>query len=67
MKTLHLYKIYTPRDVAKFISRKEEDIIALLEKKRSSGKLGRKIMGFWYVRGREVVTIQKLMKEVKRK
>ena len=66
MKTLHLYKIYTPRDVAKFISRKEEDIITLLEKKRPSGKLGRKIMGFWYVRGKEIIEIQKLLKGVKK-
>lgn len=67
MKTLHLHKIYTPRDIAKFILKKEEDIIALLEKKRSSGKLGRKIMGFWYVRGKEVIEIQKLFKEAKKK
>ena len=62
MKKLHLYKMYNPRDVSIFISRKEEDIVTLLEKKRSSGKLGRKIMGFWYVRGREVIKIQKLLK-----
>lgn len=67
MKKLHLYKIYTPRDVSQFILKKEEDIIALLEKKRSSGKLGRKIMGFWYVRGKEVIKIQKLMKGTKKK
>ena len=59
MKTLHLYKIYTPRDVAKFILRKEGDIINLLEKKKT---IGRKIMGFWYIRGKEVIEIQKLMK-----
>lgn len=62
MRKLHLYKIYTPRDVAKFILREERDIINLLEKERKSGKFGRKIMGFWYVRGKEVIEIQKLMK-----
>lgn len=62
MKKLHLHKIYTPRDVSIFILREEKDIIALLEKNRKSGILGRKIMGFWYVRGREVIEIQKLMK-----
>lgn len=67
MRKLHPYKIYTPQDVAKFILRKEEEIIALLEKERKSGKLGRKIMGFWYVRGREVIEIQKLFKASKKK
>ena len=62
MKTLHLYKIYTPRDVAKFILGKEGDIINLLEKKKT---IGRKMMGFWYIRGKEVIEIQKLMKEKK--
>ena len=62
MKTLHLYKIYTPRDVAKFILREEDKIIDLLEKKKT---IGRKIMGYWYVRGSEVIKIQKLMKEKK--
>ena len=65
MKKLHLYKIYTPRDVSKFILREEKDIIALLEKERKSGKLGRKIMGFWYVRGSDVIKIQKLLKDKK--
>ena len=59
MKKLHLYKIYTPQDVAIFISRKEEDIVALLEEKKTIGK---KMMGFWYIRGKEVIEIQKLMK-----
>ena len=63
MKTLHLYKIYTPRDIVIFILKKEEDIIALLEKNRKSGLLGRKIFGFWYIRGSDIIKIQKLMKE----
>ena len=62
MRKLHLYKIYTIRDVAIFILKKEEEIIALLEKKKT---IGRKIMGFWYVRGKEVIEIQKLLKEKK--
>ena len=63
MKKLHLYKMYTPKDVSIFISRKEEDIISLLEKGYSSqGKIGKKMMGFWYVSGRGVLKIQKTMK-----
>ena len=61
MKKLHLHKIYTPRDVSIFISRKEEDIMSLLEKE----KIGKKMMGFWYIQGREVIKVQKLMKGVK--
>ncbi len=63
MKKLHLYKIYTPRDIAKFILREEDKIIDLLEKKKTIGK---KMMGFWYVRGKEVIEIQKLLKGVKK-
>ena len=74
MKKLHLYKIYTPRDVSIFILREEKEIIALLEKRMTDSvtdiskfhfapkPIGRKIMGFWYVRGKEVIEIQKLLK-----
>ena len=62
MRKLHLYKIYTPREVAIYILKKEDEIINLLEKKKT---IGRKMMGFWYVRGREVIEIQKLLKGVK--
>lgn len=65
MKKLHLYKMYTPRDIAKILLRKEEKIIALLEERRKNGLLGRKIFGFWYVRGKEILEIQKLLKEKK--
>lgn len=59
MKKLHLHKMYTPRQVSKYILRKEEDIITLLERKKTIGK---KMFGYWYVRGSEVIEIQKLMK-----
>jgi len=59
MKKLHLYKIYTPGDIAKILSRKEEEIIALLEEKKI---IGRKMFNFWYVRGKEILEIQKLLK-----
>ena len=59
MKRLHLYKIYTPRDIAKILLRKEEEIIALLEEKKT---IGRKMFNFWYVRGKEILEIQKLLK-----
>ena len=59
MKKLHLYKIYTPRDVSIFILRKEKDIIALLEKEKT---IGIKMMSYWYVRGSDVIKIQKLLK-----
>ena len=62
MKKLHLYKIYTPRDVSKFILREEKDIVALLERERPKGVIGRKMMGYWYIRGRDVIKIQKLLK-----
>ena len=62
MKTLHLYKLYTPQDISKILSRKEEEIIDLLERERTKGILGRKILGFWYVRGKQVIEIQKLLK-----
>lgn len=65
MRKLHLYKMYTPSDIAKILLRKEEEIIALLEGKRKDGLLGRKIFGFWYVRGKEILEIQKLLKEKK--
>ena len=62
MKKLHLYKMYTPRDVSIFILRKEKDIIKLLEEGKAKGI---KLMGYWYVRGSKVIEIQKLMREVK--
>jgi len=62
MKKLYLHKLYTPQDIAKILQRKEEEIIALLERERTKGVLGRKIMGFWYVRGKQVIEIQKLLK-----
>lgn len=65
MKKLYTYKLYTPREIAKILSRKEEEIITLLEKERAKGTLGRKIFGFWYVRGKEILEIQKLLKEKK--
>ncbi len=61
MKKLHLYKMYTPKDVSIFISRKEEDIISVLEK----GGIGKKMMGFWYVSGKQILKLQKIMKGVK--
>lgn len=64
MKKLHLHKIYTPRDVSIFILREEKDIITLLGKKKTIGK---NMRGFWYVRGREVIEIQKLLKGDKKK
>ena len=54
--------MYTPRDVARFILRKEEDIIALLEKE----KIGKKICGFWYVKGKQIIEIQKKLKGEKK-
>ena len=60
MKILHLYKIYTPSDVSKIIQRKEEDIVKILEEHKAEGKNFR---GFWYIRGKEVIKIQKLLKE----
>jgi len=66
MKKLYLHKLYTPQDIAKILQRKEEEIIALLERERTKGVLGRKIMGFWYVRGKQVIEIQKLLKGDKR-
>ena len=60
MRILHLSKIYTPSDVSKIIQRKEEDIITLLEENKAEG---RKFGNFWYIRGSEVIKIQKLLKE----
>ena len=60
MRTLHFHKLYTPSDVSKIIQRKEEDIITLLEENKAEG---RKFGNFWYIRGREVIKIQKLLKE----
>ena len=62
MRTLHFHKLYTPSDVSKIIQRKEEDIITLLEEGKAKG---RKMMGFWYIRGSDVIQIQKLLKGVK--
>ena len=63
MRTLHFHKLYTPSDISKIIQRKEEDILNLLEERRAKGILGRKICGFWYIRGSDVIQIQKLLKE----
>ena len=62
MKKLYLHKLYMPRDISKILQRKEEEIIALLERERTKGILGRKMLGFWYVRGKQVIEIQKLLK-----
>jgi hypothetical protein len=62
MRKLHLYKIYTPWDVSKFILREEKDIITLLEEKKTIGK---KMRGFWYIRGSDIIKIQKLLKGIK--
>lgn len=66
MKKLYLYKLYTPRDIAKILQRKEEEIINLLEREKTK-ILGRKILGFWYVRGKQVIEIQKLLKGTPKK
>jgi hypothetical protein len=65
MKKLNLYKMYTPQDIAKILLKKEEEIVALLEERRKDSLLGRKIFGFWYLRGVDVIKIQKLLKEKK--
>ena len=61
MKKLSINKMYTPQDIAKILSRKEGEIIALLEEEKKV-TLGKKIFGYWYVRGKQVIEIQKLLK-----
>jgi len=62
---IYAHKLYSPKDIERRMGIKEEKIIALLERERTKGILGRKILGFWYIRGKQVIEIQKLLKDKK--
>ena len=62
---IYAHKLYSPKDIERRMGIKEEKIIALLEKERTKGILGRKILGFWFIRGKQVIEIQKLLKDKK--
>lgn len=64
---IYVHKLYSPKDMERRMGIKEEKVIALLEKERTKGILGRKILGFWYIRGKQVIEIQKLLKDQSKK
>jgi len=65
MKKYKIYdhKLYSPKDMAKRTGIEEEKIISLLEEKKTIGK---KMGNFWFIRGREILEINKRIKERKR-
>ena len=60
---IYSHKLYSPKDMAKRTGIEEEKIIALLEEKKTIGK---KMGNFWFIRGREILEINKRLKERKR-
>ena len=59
---IYAHKLYSPKDMAKRTGIEEEKIIALLEDKKTIGK---KMGNFWFIRGREILEINKRLKEIK--
>lgn len=60
---IYAHKLYLPRDVARRINIEEKKIIALLEEKKT---IGRKMGVCWFIRGSEILEINKLLKGVKK-
>ena len=60
---IYTHKLYLPRDIARRIGTEEEKIIALLEKEKT---IGRKMGACWFIRGSEILGINKIFKERKR-
>jgi len=75
---IYSHKLYSPKDISKRIGVEVKKIIALLEKRRTASitdisrfhfspkSLGRKMGNFWFIRGSEVLEINKIFKERKR-
>jgi hypothetical protein len=64
MKKYKIYfqKLYSAKDVERRIGIEEKKIIDLLEEKKT---FGRKMGNFWLIRGREILEINRLLKERK--
>jgi len=60
---IYAHKLYSAKDVEKRTGIEEEKIIALLEEKKT---IGRKMGNFWFIRGREILEINKRLKDRKR-
>ena len=58
---IYAYKLYLPRDIARRIGVEKEKIIDLLEKNKTIGK---KMGACWFVRGSEVLEINKILKRI---
>jgi len=56
------HKLYSAKDVERRIGIEEKKIIDLLEEKKT---IGRKMGNFWFIRGREILEINRLLKEKK--
>jgi len=71
---IYSHKLYSPKDIERRMGIKEEETIDFLEKRRtisaadiskfhlSPKPLGFKMGNFWFIRGREVLEIRKLLK-----
>lgn len=60
MKKVNPFLMYSLRDVEKRTGIKEDKIKSLLEEKKN---IGRKIGNYWFVRGREIREINRLLKD----
>ena len=56
---IYSHKLYSPKDVSGRTGISVKKIIALLEKNKTFGK---KMGNFWFIRGSEVLEINKILK-----
>ena len=61
---IYSHKLYSAKDVERRIGIGKEKVIDLLEKNKT---FGRKMGNFWFIRGREVLEIKKLLKGDKKR
>jgi len=59
---IYAHKLYSAKDVERRIGIEKEKIIDLLEKNKT---FGRKMGNFWFIRGREISEINKLLRRKK--
>jgi len=71
---IYAHKLYSAKDVERRMGVEEKKIIDLLEKRRTASiadiskfhlspkPFGRKMGNFWFIRGSEILKIQKLLK-----
>ena len=59
---IYSHKLYTPKDVSRRTGIDVKKIIALLEKNKT---FGRKMGNFWFIRGSEILEINKILRRNK--